>query len=157
MLSSCENNNLSRDITNGLDNDTNIFSTDTIDLSTDTINLSILEFEISRCLKECNQDTGSILEKNIIGDTLYLEVGHFLNCAAYDTYLKDFKIEKDIIDLILKRPHTLELWNNRIVEMPIGEETTCHCYFKLKCKIAGINNNISMVLINGHKLENCGD
>ena len=64
---------------------------------------------------KCINDTGKIIENKLKGDTLFLNLGHFLNCSASDTYLKDFQQYGETINFIVKRPHTLENINGKIV------------------------------------------
>lgn len=157
-LHSCINQNSGNDNYNETIKDTisEELEPQVIDASNDTINPNILDFRLSPCKHACHQDTGKVLENYLQNETLHIRIGHFLNCIADDSYMKDFILNGDTINLIIKRPYVLDTFEGKVWESAVAGYAACDCYYEIETEIYGIKKEISEILVNGYKLENTG-
>ena len=116
------------------------------------------DFNISTCIYECKYDSGGIISKNVKNDTMYLKIGHWLNCSYEKAFLKNSIISKTKTYFMIDIPHETEI-DESGDEIELYSMAACNCYFTIDFKIVGLElvdlkDISSEILINGKKLEN---
>lgn len=118
------------------------------------INDNLLYFSQSHCIPDCENDTGKILVNQIIQDTLYLQIAHWMNCAYIESEIKYIKKYKDIINISFPLPNEeIETDKNGIVSTS-HSYSECNCYFTFDLVLKNINTKPNTIYINSHPINN---
>lgn len=115
---------------------------------------NLVYFSQSHCIPDCENDTGKILVNQIIQDTLYLQIAHWMNCAYKKSEIKDIKEYEDIINISFTLPNEeIETDKNGIVSKS-HSYTECNCYFIFDLVLKNIKTKPNTIYVNSHPINN---
>lgn len=115
----------------------------------------VKKFDVTECQRDCQRETGKIINQSLDSDVLNLEIGHWTNCAtSVDNNMAGFEYENGFLNLFIKsKPVGFEIKENGDTSF-YAEAEACSCYFIFNFELSGFQEIPDSITINNNPIDN---